>query len=498
MDAFIAGFALIASVEIWLTILLGVVVGVTLGTVPGISTSMGIALMLPITFQMPLYQAIGMILGLYVGGTSGALVTAILINIPGNSSAIATIWDGHPMARNGDAGRALGIGILSSFVGGIFSLTILFMLAPRLARIALGFGGVEYFAIIVFSLTIVASVSGKSLSKGIISATLGVIMTTVGMAPIDAVRRFTFGFRQLDAGFQLLPVLVGIYAVAEILRVAEKDKPLPEILSFKLRGFGMTLREFKGQIVNYIRSCTIGTFIGILPALGTGIASIMAYSVARNQSKTPEKFGTGHIEGIVAPESANSAVTGSAIIPVLTLGIPGDAGTALLLAALMIHGITPGPLMFTTNIAIFNAHLAALLLSNIFLIVVMYFGMRFFLRVLKVPTRILFPVVLVMCIVGAFSTNNRIFDVYSIIGIAVLGYALTKFKYPTAPFVMGFILGDLFELYLRRGLMVTDGSFLAFFTRPIAAVIFIISFVFLAFTLYGRHKYKDKGFLEGV
>ena len=491
MDAFVIGFQQIASVEVWLCILLGVILGIIFGGTPGISTSMGIALMLPLTFKMELVPAVAMILGLYVGGTSGGLITAILINIPGTSSAIATCWDGHPMARRGEAGKALGAGILYSFLGGIISLFALFLLAPVLANFALKFGSVEYFAVTVFSLTLIASVSGKSLAKGIISAVLGVIMTTVGMAPIDSIDRYTFGFHALDGGFQLLPVLVGIYAVAEILKVAEKNEPLPAIATYKMKGFGVSLVEFGEQFFNLIRSSLIGIFIGILPGLGGGISNILAYTTAKNQSKTPEKFGTGYLGGVVASETANNAVTGGALIPLLTLGIPGDPATAFLLAALMVHGIIPGPLMFTVNVNLIYAILAALLVANVLMVVVEYHGMRLFLKILKVPRHILFPIVLVMCMVGAFSTNSRVFDVWSIIWFTLIGYGLTKFNFPTAPFIMGYILGGMLELHLRRALIITEGSYLAFFGRPISAVVLLASFAFLGMMLYNKYKGKN-------
>ncbi len=490
-DVFSIGFSQIFSVKVLLLILMGVVLGIIFGATPGISTSMGIALMLPLTFKMPLIPSIATILGLYVGGTSGGLITAILLNIPGTSSAIATCWDGHPMARRGDAGRALGIGILYSFFGGVISLVALFFMAPMLAKVALKFSSIEYFAISVFSLTLIASVSGKSLPKGITSATLGVIATTFGIAPVDSTYRYTFGFHQLDAGFQLLPVLIGVYAVAEILKVAEKNTPLPTLNAYKMHGFGVSPKEFGEQFGNMWRSALIGVGVGILPGIGGGISNIIAYTAAKNQSKHPEEYGTGCVGGIVASETANNAVTGGALIPLLTLGIPGAPATAFLLAALTVQGVIPGPLLFTTHINLVYAILAALLIANLLMVVVEYFGMKGFLQILKVPKHYLFPIVLVMCMVGAFSTNNRIFDVWSILVFALVGYALSKFGFPATPFVLGFILGGLFELNLRRSLIITDGSYWGFFTRPIAAVILLISVAFLAVLLYQRSKGED-------
>jgi len=466
--------------------------GIIFGGTPGISTSMGIALMLPLTFKMPLIPSVATILGLYIGGTSGGLITAILLNIPGTSSAIATCWDGHPMARRGEAGKALGVGILYSFIGGLLSLIILFIMAPALAKVALKFSAIEYFAISTFSLTLIASVSGASLSKGIISAALGVAFTLFGAAPVDGVLRFTFGFHGLDGGFQLLPVLVGIYAVSEILKVAEKNEPLPELAKYKMKGFGISWPEFMGQIPNLIRSTLIGTGVGILPGIGGGVSNIIAYTAAKDQSKYPEKFGTGIVDGIVASETANNAVTGGALIPLLTLGIPGDAGTAMLLAALMVQGVVPGPMLFRTNLDIVYTIFAIMILANVIMIVVEYFGIPLFLKVLKIPQNLLFPIVLAMCSVGAYASNNRTFDVWSIIIFAAVGYGLSKFGYPTSPFVLGFILGSIFELNLRRALMVTNGSYLAFFSKPIAAGAFIITILFVALILYNRHKTSQK------
>jgi putative tricarboxylic transport membrane protein len=496
LQMFETGFAQIASFEVISWIVVGVIMGIIFGGTPGISTSMGIALMLPITFRMPLILSVATILGLYIGGTSGGLITAILLNIPGTSASIATTWDGHPMARNGEAGKALGIGILYSFIGGMLSLIILFVMAPALARIALKFSAIEYLAISIFSLTLITSVSGKSLAKGLVSATLGVIFTTFGAAPVDGVLRFTFGYHGLDAGFQLLPVLVGIYAVAEILKVAEKNIPLPAIHDYKMHGFGISWKEFWGQFVNMVRSTLIGTGVGILPGIGGGVSNIVAYTAAKNQSRYPEKFGTGVIDGIVASETANNAVTGGALIPLLTLGIPGDAGTAMLLAALMVQGVIPGPMLFRTNIRLIYAIFAIMITANLIMLVVEFFGLPLFLKVLVVPKHILFPVVLAMCAVGAYASNNRVFDVWSIIIFAVVGYGMSKFRYPVSPFILGYILGSIFELNLRRALMITRGNYLAFFSKPIAAGAFIVTALFLAFILVRRYRAKEDTFVE--
>jgi putative tricarboxylic transport membrane protein len=493
LEGYIQGFANAFTIQCMFAIFMGVGMGIIFGAMPGISTSMGIALVLPVTYNMSIMPSMALLIGLYIGGVSGGLITAILLNIPGTPGSIATTFDGHPMARRGEAGKALGIGILYSFLGGILSLVVLFTAAPVLANVALKFSAVEYFAIIFLSFALIASLSGKSLTKGLISAIFGVILTTIGMSPIDGAFRYTFGFHGLDAGLNLLPVLVGVYAVTEVLGIAEYDTPMVKPRDYKMKGFGVNPREFKSQLFNLIRSSLIGIGIGILPGIGQNVANILAYTAAKNQSKYPEKFGTGIIDGIVASETSNNAVTGGAMIPLLTMGIPGDAGTAMLLAALTVQGIQPGPLLFTKEADLIYTIFTFLILANIVMIVTEYFGMRAFLRMLRVPKHILIPVIIVICCVGAFSVNHRVFDVFSIIVIGLLAYGMQKFKYPLAPLVLGFVLGNMFETNLRRALMFTQGSYLRFFTYPIAAVALIIFFLVIIFTAKNQIALYRKG-----
>ncbi len=488
-NAFSIGFSQVGTPEIILWTIFSVLLGIIFGSIPGISTSMGIALMLPITFKMPFILSLGVILGLYVGGTSGGLISAILLNIPGTPSAIATCWDGNPMAMKGEAGRAIGIGALSSLVGGVLSLFVLMYTAPALARVTLRFGAVEYFAVTLFSLTLVASLSGKDLAKGIVSALVGLMLTTVGMSPIDGTLRYTFGSHEFDNGFQLLPVLVGLYAVSEVLDVAEaRVEAKMEVRSYRMRGFGMSFAEFRGQIINMLRSTLIGTGIGILPGIGGGISNMVAYSVAKEQSKYPEKFGTGIVDGIVSSETANNAVTGGALIPLLTVGIPGDAATALLLAAMLVQGVTPGPLMFRSNINVVYAIFTLMLIANFAMIFLLMLGLPLYLKLLKIPRYILMPVVMVLCIIGSFASNNRMFDVWTILMVAIVGYLMQKFKYSTAPMVLGFILGPILEMNFRRSLMVANGDYWVFITRPVSGVILFLTVAALAFFAYKSFK----------
>jgi putative tricarboxylic transport membrane protein len=490
-DMYITGFSMIADPMTYLLILIGVVLGVFFGAAPGMTSSMGIALVLPVTYTMGIVDSMAILLGIYIGSISGGLITAILFNIPGTPASIATTFDGYPMAKQGNGGKALRVGMFYSFLGGMFSLLILFYISPPLAKFALKFGPVEYFSIGLMSMTLIASLSGDDLIKGIIAALLGMMLTTVGMAPIDSVKRYTFGLQQLNGGFQLLPVLIGVYAVMEILKSAEQsEQGYGTMMSYKAKGLGVTWKEFGQQFWNFIRSAAIGTYIGILPGLGATISNIMAYSIARDSSKYPEKFGTGVIDGLVASETANNAVSGGAMIPMLTMGIPGDAGTAMLLAAFMLHGITPGPLLFREYGDVVYSIFAILIIANVMSLLVEMYGLKFFLKLLDIPKEILYPIIIVLATIGAYGTNNRVFDVLCIFLFAIVGYLLNKFEFPLAPLVLGFVIGPIVELNLRRGLMSTYGSFGAFFTRPISAVVLAITVLILVYT--GWKNYRKK------
>lgn len=419
---------------------------------------------------------------LYIGGTSGGLITAILLNIPGTPASISTTFDGYPMTLRGEGGKALGAGILYSFIGGFISFLVLFILIEPLTKIILKLTPFDYFSITLFAITLIGGLSGKSILKGIASAILGMLFACFGSAPLDGFPRFTFGWRQLNAGFSLLPVLIGVYAATEILKYAESKSEINAYIdsrSLKIKGFGISMKEFKEQIVNGIRSTFLGLGIGALPGLGAGQANIIAYSMAQRYSKYPEKFGTGIIDGVIASESANNAVLGGALIPTLTMGIPGDAGSAILLAGFMIHGVNPGPMLMQTSGELVYSIFAALIIANFTMLFVEYFGIKGFIKLLRIPRYYLLPIVIVFCIVGAFSQNNRIFDAISIVIFAAVGYGLYKFDYPLAPFILGFILTPIIEINLRRGLIYSQGSYVAFFTHPVSAFFIILTVVSL-------------------
>lgn len=473
-DLILNGFASVMGPQALLMTALGVFVGIVFGVIPGLSAATAIALFLPITFGMEPMVAIALMMGLYIGASSGGFIAAILLNIPGKPSAVATTLDGYPMARSGQAGRALGASVVFSFIGGLISMFALLFIAPPLTQFAMKFGPVEYFAATFAALMLLGGLTGTSMVKGLMAGVIGLMLACVGSAPIDYTDRFTFGLYQLSEGFAPLAVLVGIFAVTEVVKAARQDpaEAAARPIEFRMKGFGISLKETIQQMPNAIRSSVIGIVIGILPALGGTAASLVAYSAAKNASKEPETFGKGSMHGLVASETSNNAVIGGDMIPLLTLGIPGDVVTALLLGALTLHGLTPGPLLLVSHADLLYGIFAALMIANVMMLVMQFFGIRIFVRLLSVRKYYLFPIIVVMCAVGAFSANNVSFDVVMFGAFGALGWVLSRMDYPFAPLVVGFILGPLLETNLRRGLMQNDNNFLAFFQSPLALTFF--------------------------
>ena len=494
LDLFIDGIAAIATPDTLALMILGVIVGIIFGSVPGLTAVTGIALFLPVTYSLGPIKGMALLMAIYIGAVSGGLIAAILINIPGTPASVATCFDGTPLARKGQAYKALGVGTVFSFLGTIFGILILVFVSPIIANFALKFGPAEYFSVSVFALTLIASLAGKSLIKGLISAALGIMFITVGAAPIDAVSRYTFGFSGLRGGFDILTVLVGLYAISEILSTAANKKALAagsgQVMQFSGKGFGFTLKEFLSQKWNFLISALIGTGIGVLPGIGGATSNLLAYTVIKNKSKTPEKFGTGIIDGVVASESANNATIGGAMIPLLTLGIPGDAATAMLLGGLIVHGVQPGPLLFTTHPDVVYGVFAAMVVASILMILVQMFGLRLFAKVLKVPKYYLMPIIIVLCVVGAFALNNRLFDCWSIIFFGLVGYAMSKFDIPLAPMIMSFVLGETIETNLRRALMYSNGDISTFVTSPISCVFLVAAAISIVLTI--RKQLNDR------
>lgn len=476
-------------------ILIGVIIGIVFGAIPGLSATMALVLFLPMSFGMEPMNGISLLVGLYLGGISGGLISAILLKIPGTPSSIATLFDGAPMAENGQAGKALGTGILVSFIGGLLSIFALMFISPGLSKVTLLFTSVEYFAIAVFSLTIIASLSGDSLIKGILSGLFGLVLSLVGIAPIDGVRRFTFGITKLYGGFETVVILIGVYAVTDIILAGFNRNSIvikAEKTPYNLKGFGITLKELAENWLNILRSALIGLGIGILPGIGGSTASILAYTAEKNSSRNPETYGKGNIRGVIASETSNNAVIGGSLIPLITMGIPGNVATAVFLGGLTIYGISPGPLIFDKSGKYVYGIFIALLVANVFMLVFERAGLRIFVKLLDIPKYILLPLVLVCCVLGAYCANFTLFDVICVFLFGLMGFAFKKFGIPTTPLIIGFILGGMTELNLRQALMQNKGDWMIFIQKPISLVFILIAVISIVLTLRKSIKQKVK------
>jgi len=459
---------------------IGAFVGICFGAIPGLNTPVAIALALPFTYSLNTPHTLALIMGIFMGGISGGLISAILLKIPGTAASIATVLDGYPMTQQGRGPEALAIGTFASFVGGIFSAFVLLLLTPLLSKFALSFGPWEYLGATLFALSLVCTLMEGKVIKGFITTFIGLMFATVGMSPIDGrAMRMTFGNVNLNAGFNLIIVVIGVFAFSELLvnagKLNEKHKVVD--LGKKIFYFPDMKLMFK-QIPNMIRSSIIGVVVGILPGIGATIAGMLSYTQAKRFSKYPERFGTGCPDGVVASEAANNAVTGGALIPMLALSVPGDPSTAVILGALLIQGIQCGPLLVTQHPDLFQTVIIAVFLANIFMFLIQSSTIRFTASLLKLPKYYLMPIIVVFCSMGAFTVNNRAFDLYSLLFFTVIGYVLQENGYPLMPLVLAFILGPLIEPYYRRSLMAYDGNLLdALSTFSMGTVFVVLSMV---------------------
>lgn len=472
----------------------GTILGIIFGALPGLSATTGIALCLPLTYKLGSIEAVALLIGIYVGGISGSLVSAILINVPGTAASVATTFDGHPMAQQGRASEALGIGLMSSFIGTLISFLALVTLAPKLARITIHFTPFEYFAIVLFSLTLIGTLISGSVVKGLMAGVVGVLLGCVGVAPGTGTTRFTFGMVELSAGLSQTPGMVGVFALGAQLGIINKGLKAEgeEVQQCKMKGFGMPFSEWLRHWPNIIRSSLLGIGIGILPGIGGGTSNLIAYGVAKSCSKHPEKFGTGIPDGIIASETSNNASIGGALIPLLTVGIPGDTVTAMLLGALTIQGLTPGPLLFNTNGVFVYGLFTAVLISTIIMLVIEYTGMRTIVKILGFPRYVLLPVILVICMAGIFACNNRIFDLWIMLFFGIVAFLLSRYGFPTAPLIMGFILGPYLETYMIRAQQLGRGSLMPIFSRPVAVAFLVIMVAFVVFQIVKNVKTAKK------
>ncbi len=461
-----------------LSILGGVAMGISIGAMPGLTSTMGVALLMPMTFAMDPDVGMMVLIGLFCGAIYGGSITAILINTPGTPSAAATVLDGYKFTMRGEAGRALGISTVSSFGGGIISGIFLIFIAPILAEIALKFSAPETFALAFFGISIIASISGNSLIKGLMSGTLGLILALIGMDNITGYSRFTFGSTFLMAGLSFIPVLVGLFAMSQCFLSIEEIYERRVMDNTTKRSIP-TLQDLKTIFPTILRAGITGTFIGAIPGAGGDISAFVSYDMEKRVSKHPEKFGTGIPEGIAAPEASNNGTTGGALIPLLTLGIPGDANTAVMLGALMVHNLTPGPQLFVDQAETVYTLFAGFMLANVFMLILGLSGLRAFVKIVSIPRQVLVPVIMVLCTVGSYAINNNFNDVIVMLIAGVIGYFLTKGGFPLSPIVLALILGPMAEGNFRRSLVMSNGSYAIFLERPIALAFIVIAVISL-------------------
>ena len=464
----------------FLTMLLGVVLGVLIGALPGLSATMGVALLLPLTFGMDPLPGLLVLIGVYFGAIYGGSISAILLKTPGTPAAAVTTLDGYALAQQGQAGRAMGISIFASVFGGLFSTLVLITVAPQLARVALQFNSPEYFAMALFGLSIIISLSSQSLAKGIMVGLFGIMLSMVGIDSLTGFARFTFGNVNLLGGISFIPVLIGIFAFSQALTMMEElvmDKNTTA--TEKLSRILPSLTDILKCKWTILRSSVIGTFIGAIPGTGGDISAFLAYNEERRWSKNKENLGKGEITGVAAPEAANNATCGGAFIPLLTLGIPGDPVTAIMLGALIMQGVRPGTALFTEQQPLLYSIFAGMIVANLLLLVVAFIGLRFFVKVLSIKKEFLIPIVILLCVIGSFAINNNIFDVWVMLVFGFIWYILGKLNFPQSPLVIALILGPMAEREFRRSLVLSNGDFAIFYTSPIVLVLVSVAILSL-------------------
>ena len=482
---------LLFTLENILWINIGVFVGSVFAAIPGLSVILCVILFLPVTYTMTAIPGMMFLLGIYCAGGYGGSVSAILINTPGTPHAAATMLDGHPLSRQGRTKAALKIALYASTFGGVFSALMLLFLGPQVAKIAAQLGTAEYFMVCVFGLTIIAGVSGKSIIRGLVSACLGLLISCVGTDPMTSYDRFTFGIPRLYLGLDLAVCLIGLFALVEILAKAEKKLGELRLDTAKMHDDGkITRQEFKRMIRPVLMSSLIGVMVGIVPGTGASEASWVSYNTAKNLSKHPEEFGKGSVEGIAAAESANNAVTGATLIPLLTLGIPGDGTVAIMLSALMINGLNPGLSLFTTDGDIMYAIMLGLILVNLFMLLQGKFLTTLFAKVVSIPQEILTPIIVIFCFAGAYSVNENYFDVAVALVFGALAWVLRKLDLPPVPILLGLVLGRMTETNFRRALLISNGD-PSIFLQSIYCKIFL-ALIIIAVAAIVRGKLKEQ------
>jgi putative tricarboxylic transport membrane protein len=497
-----AGLVNIVQLKYLVPLIIGTLVGVVGGALPGITITMTVIVVLPFTFGLEPLQGLAAMIGVYVGGETGGLITSCLLGIPGKPSAVATTFDGFPMAKKGEPGRALWLGIWASIFGGLLGAVFLVATTGPLATIALAFGPWEYFSLFVLALSMVAGLVESSLAKGLVAGALGLVVTILGNDPVMGQERLTLGIKFLEGGIPFLPVLIGVFAFAQIMSEVERMGGAHKALEAVDKGVSLAVSHVKviWEILSrpflLLWSTFIGLVIGVLPAIGGSAANMLAYDQAKKFSKRPEQFGTGIPEGIIASESSNNANVAGSLVTIMAFGIPGDAVTAVMLGALTIHGIQSGPLFISQNATLAYGMFAAYILAHALVLAILLPGVRWMLRIVDIPKSILFPVVVVLCVIGAYALGNTMSHVYVLLVFGLFGYGMVKFGFPLAPFILGVILGDQIEINLVRAIM-TDSNPWLFLTRPISGGLLIASVLSFAAAIWQHRRMQRKAASSG-
>ncbi len=491
MQQIIGGFQVSLQWSNLLYCLAGVILGTLIGVLPGIGPSGAIALLLPISFHVPPVSSIIMLSGIYYGAMYGGSTTSILINIPGEAASVVTCIDGYKMARQGRAGPALGISAIGSFIGGTLGILGLMLVAPPMAKVAREFGAPEYFGLVCLGLTFLIYLGGSSILRSLISAVVGLSLSFIGQDIFTGVDRFTMGIMELKDGIGLVPIFMGFFGVSEVLINLEKSVTR-EVYQAKIQNLLPTMKDWKDSVGAILRGTSIGFFLGVIPGGSAMIASFASYAVEKRISKHPERFGSGAIEGVAGPETANNAGAQGAFIPLFALGIPSNVTIALLLGALMLHGIRPGPLMMEQHSTLFWGIVTSMYVGNAMLLVFNLPLIGLWVQILRVPYKTLFPLILLFCLIGAYSVDYSVFDVLIMIIFGVIGYLFRKLQFEGAPMVLGFILGSMLENALRQSLIISQGSLSIFVTRPISAVCLLVTTILLLSNLFPFFKRRRK------
>ena len=474
---------------------IGVLIGTLIGVLPGIGTSGAVAILMPATFTMPSVSAIIMLAGIYYGAMYGGSTTSILVNIPGEAASVVTCFDGYQMARKGRAGPALGIAAFASFIAGYFGIVMISILAPSLSRIAFDFGPPEFFGLMVLGLTLSTFLGSGSMIKALLMVALGIVLGCVGTDPISGTPRLTYQIKALLDGLDMVPVVMGLFGISEVLFNLEQEGKR-EIYDTRIKGLLPNREDWKKSINPIARGSVMGFFIGIIPGGTAVISSFVSYAIEKRISKKPEEFGKGAIEGVAGPEAANNAATFGSMVPLLTLGIPSNVVMALFLAALMIHGTTPGPLLIQNHPEFFWGIMVSMILGNIMLLVLNLPLIGMWVKILKVPYKVLFPLIILFCLIGAYSVNFKVIDMVVMLIFGGFGYLMKKYEYDGGPLILAFILGPLLETALRQSLIISHGGLGIFVTRPLALASLLIALSFLIFPIFPFIRKKREKFAE--